>query len=329
MEKLVRDLNKQDYGNLYLLWGEEDYLRKQYKDKLKKALVKEKDSMNCHYYEGKDIRIEEIIDLAETLPFFSERRVIIIENSGWFQKEGQKNGEAMADYLEKLCKTTCMIFVEAQPDKRLKLYKSINKHGRIAEFKKQEETVLKKWILTMLGKEGKQITGATMEYLLEQLGEDMVYIKMEIEKLLCYCMDRKEITIKDVDEICCKRIQNRIFDMMEAIGNKDQKGALQLYYDLLSLKEPPMRILALMGRQFNLMLQIKEMDKKGYGTQVIAQKTGLPGFVVGKYRKQGGKFKTKELKEALVSCVQSDEDVKTGKINDRMSVEILICMYSA
>ena len=325
MQKLLQDIKNQEYSQIYLLYGEEDYLRKQYRDKLKAALIDDGDTMNNHYYEGKDTKIEEIIDLAETLPFFASRRVIVIENSGWFQKGGDK----MAEYLPGLPDTSYFIFVETQTDKRSKLYKAVNKLGRVSEFASQDEQTLKRWILGMLKKEGKNITALDLQFLLERMGTQMAHIKTEMEKLLCYTLEQTEITRADIEEICTKRVQNQIFDMINAIADRDQKKALQLYYDLLTLKEPPMRILALIGRQFNLLLQVKELKKKGYSGQVIATKTGLHGFVVGKYEKQATKFKTAELREALEACVEADENVKTGKMNDVMSVEILICKYSA
>ena len=325
MQKLLQDIKNQEYSQIYLLHGEEDYLRKQYRDKLKEALIDDGDTMNNHYYEGKDTRVEEIIDLAETLPFFASRRVIVIENSGWFQKGGEK----IAEYLPGIPDTTYFVFVETQVDKRSKLYKAVGKQGRVSEFASQDEQTLKRWILGMLKKEGKNITASDLQFLLERTGTQMANIKTEMEKLLCYTLEKTEITREDIEEICTKRVQNQIFDMINAIADREQKRALQLYYDLLTLKEPPMRILALIGRQFNLLLQVKELKKKGYSQQVIAEKTGLHGFVVGKYEKQAARFKSAELREALEACVEADENVKTGKMNDVMSVEILICKYSS
>lgn len=325
MQKLLQDIKNQDYSKIYLLYGEEDYLRKQYRDKMKVALIEENDTMNKHYYEGKDVRIEEIIDLAETLPFFSERRVIIIENSGWFQKGGDK----MAEYLPSLPDTTYFVFVEPQVDKRSKLYKYVKNNGRICEFIVQDEQTLKRWILGMLKKENKTIMPTDLEFLLERTGTEMSNIKTEMEKLICFCLNKSEVTREDIEAVCTKRVQNQIFDMINAIGEKNQKKALQLYYDLLTLREPPMRILALLGRQFNLLLQVKELKKKGHSSKIISEKTGIHGFVVGKYEKQAAKFRTKELRQALEDCVEADENVKTGKMQDRMSVEILICKYSS
>ena len=325
MQKLLQDIKNQEYSQIYLLHGEESYLRKQYRDKLKAALVDDGDTMNNHYYEGKDTKAEEIIDLAETLPFFASRRVIVIENSGWFQKGGDK----MAEYLPGLPDTTYLVFVEPLIDKRSKLYKVVNKQGRISEFAHQDEQTLKRWVLGMLKKEGKNITAADLQFLLERTGTEMAHIKTEMEKLLCYTMEKSEVTREDIEEVCTKRVQNQIFDMINAIADRNQKRALDLYYDLLTLKEPPMRILALIGRQFNLLLQVKELKKKGYSQVVIAEKTGLHGFIVGKYEKQAAQFSTAKLREALEACVEADENVKTGKMNDVMSVEILICRYSS
>ena len=69
---------------------------------------------------------------------------------------------------------------------------------------------------------------------------------------------RKEVTMQDVDDICTTQITNKIFEMVEAVAEKQQKKALDYYYDLLALKEPPMRILYLLTRQFKLLLQVKD-----------------------------------------------------------------------
>ena len=117
--------------------------------------------------------------------------------------------------------------------------------------------------------------------------------------------------------------------MVNAIADRQQKKALSLYYDLLALREAPMRILFLIGRQFNILLMVKEMKKKGYDNKTIASKAGIPPFTVGKYAAQASKFKSKDLKQALTECVEADEAVKTGRMNDKMSVELLIVKYSA
>ena len=95
MQRLIQDLKSGDFKKIYLLYGQEAYLRKQYKDKLKEAMIGD-DTMNFSYYEGKDFTVGEVIDQAETMPFFADRRLILIENSGLFKS----GGEQMAEYLK-------------------------------------------------------------------------------------------------------------------------------------------------------------------------------------------------------------------------------------
>ena len=325
MQGLLQDFKSGEFQQINLLCGEETYLRKQYRDRLKEALCDDPEGMNVNCFEGKDTNIRELIDLAETLPFFADRRVIVAENTGWLSK----GGEELADYLAGLPETTFLILVEEQVDKRTRLYKEIKKRGRVSEFGIQDEETLKKWILGMLKKDGKQITVTAMNYFLERMGTRMDLIKNEVEKLLCYTEGRQEVTIGDINAVCTGQIQNHIFDMIEAIGKKDRQRALLLYYELLALKEPPMRILALIGRQFNYLLQVKDLRQKGCSTALIAEKCGLHRFVAGKYEQQAARFNTKELKRALQACAEADEQVKSGRIPDRMSVELLLVEYSA
>ena len=127
MKSLNEDLKTGQLKQIYLLYGEEAYLKRQYKDKLHYAIVPPDDTMNYAYYEGKGINAKEVIDLAETLPFFAERRLIILENSGFFKNASPE----LSDYIKELPETTSMIFVESEIDKRGKLYKAVKDKGRV------------------------------------------------------------------------------------------------------------------------------------------------------------------------------------------------------
>lgn len=325
MQKLNEEIKSGQLKQVYLLCGEEDYLRKQYRDKLKTALMNGGDSMNCHYFEGKDVNVGEVVDLAQTLPFFADRRVIIIENSGLFKR----GGEQLAEYLKEPAETAFFVLVEKEIDKRSKLYKAVSAKGRAVEFKLQDEGVLKRWILGILKKENKKITEKDLQLLLEKTGTGMENISKELEKLVCYCIDREVVTGEDIEAVCTRQVSNQIFDMINAIAEKRRKEAMGLYYDLLTLKEPPMRILFLLARQFNLLLQVKELNKKGYSAKAIGENVGLPGFIAGKYVTQAAKFSTADLRRAVSDCVETEEAVKTGKMNDVLSVELMLIKYSA
>lgn len=324
MQRLNQDIKTGQLNHVYLLYGEEAYLRKQYKDRLKEAIIGD-DTMNYHYYEGKSISVGEIIDQAETMPFFADKRLIVLENSGLFKG----GGEELAEYLKTPAETVYFLFVDAEVDKRSKLYKAVSAKGCAVEFGIQDETTLKRWILGMVKKENKKISEAALNYLLEMTGTDMENIRRETEKLFSYCLDKEAITERDIEQICTRRISSHIFDMINAIADRRQKKALELYYELLALKEPPMRILVLITRQFSLLLQVKELAGKGYQGRTIGEKVGLPGFIAGKYVTQASRFKKEELRETVEACVEAEEAIKTGRLNDNMSVELLIIKYSS
>ncbi len=320
MQRINEDIRQEKFRQAYLLYGEEAYLKRQYRDRLKKALCKEDTGMNVHEFEGAEVTAEEVIDLAETMPFFAERRVIFLQESGWFKAGGEK----LADYLKDPAPTAFFVFTEKEIDKRSRLFKTVNSMGLAVEFAPQEEGALKRWIAGMLKKEGKKITEADAALILKKAGTDMENLSREVEKLICYAYDREVITRDDIEAVCTVRLSNHIFDMISAIAEKNIHKAIELYYDLLLLREAPMRILFLMARQFNLLLQVKNLKQRGFDAKSIAAKTGLAPFLVGKYAAWAGKFSTAELKQALFKCVEAEEAVKTGKLNDRMSVELLI-----
>ncbi len=156
----------------------------------------------------------------------------------------------------------------------------------------------------------------------------MENIDKELEKLFCYTLGREIISEEDVEAICVGQTTNRIFEMVNKIAEKQQKQALDLYYDLLALKEPTMRILFLIARQFQILLMVKDLKRQGYDNKFIASKAKIPEFAVRRNFAQAGRFQTMQLKQAVADCVQAEEDVKTGNLNDRLAVELLIVKYS-
>lgn len=324
MKTIDNDIKMGQLKNVYLLYGTEDYLKRQYRDKLKHALVEPDDTMNFSAYEGKDINPKELIDLSETLPFFKEKRMILLENSGFFKN----SCDDLAEYMSQVPESTCFVFVEEEVDKRSKLFKAASRAGSAVEFETPKEDMLVRWILGRIQREGKKITQSVMQLFLSKTGSDMENIDKELEKLICYTLDKTEIAAADVEAICTGQTENKIFEMIDAISAKNQKKALDLYYDLLALKEAPMRILFLIARQFQNLLLIKSMSAKGYPAVSIAKTAGMPSFAVQKNLRQAGAFKINQLKEAIEDCGQAEEDVKTGRMADQLAVELLIVKYS-
>lgn len=324
MKSIIEDIKNKDFKRVYLLYGVETYLKIQFRDKLCHALNQE-DTMNYSEFEGKGQNEGQIIDLAETMPFFSDHRLILLQDTGFFKNKADR----MADYMAELPDYICMIFVESEVDKRSRMYKAVRKYGRTVEFVSQDEKTLARWVLGTLKRENKKITKSDLDLFFTVTGTDMGNIERELEKLICYTMGRDVITDKDIKTICTAQITNQIFDMVRAVTAKQQKKALDLYYDLLSLKESPMKILALIAREFHMMLQVKGLQLEGSDIHTIAERTGLRDFVVRKYLPMTRSYSMEQLRAAMDDCITTETDVKTGRLSDAMSVELLIIRFSS
>lgn len=325
MKSILEDIRNNSYRQVYLLYGTETYLRSQYRDKLTSALIGTGDEMNVSRFSGKGFDDAALIDLAETLPFLSERRVIVVENSGCFKAKSER----LADYISEVPSYTHIIFSEDEVDKRGRLYKAVAKNGRAVAFDTQDAQTLTKWVLYRLKSDGKQIRRPDLELFFQRTGSDMGNIANELEKLIGYTGGRTEITGADIEAVVTPRLENHIFDMIRAVTAKNQERALALYRDLLALKEPPLRILALLAREFNMLLQVKSLADSGYDVRRTAEKTGLRDFAVRKYLPLAGRYRFATIQGAMADCVQAETDIKTGKIADGMSVELLLIKYSS
>ena len=319
MQTLNQDIKTGEFKQIYLLYGEEAFLKNSYKNRLKEAIIGD-DTMNFARFEGKGLDVDELIRLADTMPFFAERRLSLVEDSGFFKSAS----DALVQYLPSMPDTTILLFVETEVDKRNRLYKKVKDMGYAAELNRQDSAQLARWAGGILTREQKKITKHTMELFLSMAGDDMENIRMELEKLISYTLGREVITDEDVLAVCTVQVTNRIFEMVSAIVNRQPRKAMDLYEDLLTLKEPPMRILFLIARQFNQLLQVKDLMGKGMDKGTIASKLKMQPFVVGKTMPQARQFGREQILSYVEFCVETEEAVKSGRLQDRLAVELLI-----
>lgn len=329
MKELKAHIKNNEYKSCYLFYGEENYLKKYYETLLKKAMILEgSEMMNMDTFEGKSIAVDTITDSADTLPFMSDKRLVIIKKSELFETGRKDESEKMNGYIANIPESTCMLFIEDTIDKRSKLYKSVQKVGHIIEFTQPKENELVSWIQKALKKNDKNITSATAIYMLRAVGADMELLEGELQKLAAYKKDDVDIKQGDIDAICTKSLETKIFDMLDAIGNKRADEALEIYNNMLTLKESPIKILTMVIRQFRLLYQTKYLLGEGYGVDNIANRLAQRPFVIKALLAQVKNFSNELLLQALEDCLDTDLSIKTGKMSGEAAVELLIIKYS-
>ncbi len=328
MKELKNHIKNKDYKTTYLFYGEESYLIKTYKDiVIKKALDGADLNMNVDYFEGKSCSVDKIIDACQTMPFFSEKRLVILQDTKLLVTGRKDDAERMANFIKDIPPSTILIFDEAEIDKRGKLYKKINELGRCVEFKPLTESELIRWVKKIFNERGKDISGQEIMYFLGTIEDSMEAILNEAEKLASYTGSRAVITKQDIDDICSKSLNSRIFEMIDAIGMKNSAKAMEIYSNLLLLKEQPIMILSLIARQFRLMYKSLVLSKEGKSADEAARALNEKSFVIKKCLEQGRNFSQGALKKAVDDCLKADIGIKTGKIGDKLAVEVLILTY--
>ncbi len=319
MKGIKEHIKSGQYKTVYLLYGSETYLRRLYTSKLKVGALAGGDTMNLSVFSGKDTDWNEVRNLAETMPFFAEHRVIVLENTGAF-----KNACDFADEIANLPDTAVLIFNEDEVDKRSRMFKAVKDHGYVCEMNGLSEDDLSIWVAQLLNKDGKKISRDDLRFLLERVGTDMENLGTEIEKLVCYIGDREVVTKEDILTVTTEQISGKIFAMTDALGAKNKKLALELYHDLLAVREKPMTVLYLMVRQCNMILQVAEMNRQGLDRSAIASKAGMPPFAVGKCLSQAKNFTKQQLLHLITYGTELEEQIKTGRIDERIAVELFL-----
>lgn len=334
LDILKKQLKEDRLQNIYLFTGAEEYLKKYYANAIARLIIQEENKeFNYIYFEGKT-ETEAIISNCETLPMFSDKKLVIAKNTGLFKgKKGEaadsgsdkKSGkDKLADYLENMPDYTCLIFIESEIDKRMKLVNTIKKCGLIVEMDYQKPADLVKWVVKVLNSHNKNIDQMTASYIVENSEYSMTELLNEIEKLVNYAGNKSEISLKEAEIVCNKTIKSRIFDLTDAISEGNNSRALSLLNDMAALKEPMQKVLFMIIRQIRMVYRIKLLRKQGVREDAAAKQLGLTPFVAAKVMNISRNLDISVLEKAMYYSLELDESIKTGKMSDRIAIELLI-----
>lgn len=325
---IVSDIKNKKFRNIYLLYGEESYLKRYYKNNLISHLVNKGDNINLTYFNKYNFSIDEVISLANTMPLFSNYRVIVLENIDMDSSQSEK----FLDYFNHINESTIIIYIKDNMNKNTKLYKIIDKLNGIVECslpknKNLKEDILKQWIYKKLSKFNKKIKNDAWGEFYTRSSISMDEMNNELEKLISYVGDREEITLSDIKTICVNRMENKLFDMIDAIGYKDYKKAMDYYKTLLMEDIYPLEILNALRTQFIKIKMVNSMINDNYDKYTISDKTHIYKTYIDKTINIAKNFSGDEITLFLDKILSYDEKIKNGTINPYIALENII-LYS-
>ena len=325
-------------GKLILIYGTEEYLKaKKRKEILKEYLAE--NSMSYNQFSGRDIPYQEIAELAATMPFPEPVRVISLEDTGAFK------GTADPDLLAacaSLPESTVILFYEQAADASNKLFQLVKKRGTLFRFVQTSElrwkeaqadrSSIRKWVQDYLKAACRKIDGRTAEELMTLAGTDRMNLKSELDKLISYTESRANgretvpVTHADIQAICSKTLQDRVFDMLAAKLSGDVPRALSLYEDLRALRVAPMKILFLLERQFQQVHALRSLAGERLSDAQIADRLQMKDWQLRKLKEQAQRMSGQEARSYMELSAQLEQKVKTGDLQDRLAVEMVLCV---
>lgn len=325
----------------YLLYGEENY-------QIEKALKVAKDSLAPSFSDlnytvidtDYEKNLEDIISRCESVPFMDKKRVVVVKTSDLFSSSSAYDKDEidnLIEYTNAPLKTTQLIFVPAVIDKRNGFYKKISKNSEVFESKRLDKVQLSNFITRKLNAKHVKIDNSSKDYLIEKSGYlfrdsevTLFDVENEIEKIVLNTKNDGLINVADIKSTVFEEKNVDIFKFIDAVFNGDVMKSYELLNNITEVHNASIQILALIGRQISLLIKLRILLKGHIPESVIAKKLNLHPFVVKKTKALLNKYTYKELLDLYNICSDMDYRAKTGRINDKISVEIMvgrICSY--
>lgn len=329
---VLKEIKQGNIGPLYLCYGTEKYQISEFTDLLIRELVEpENRDFAVIPMDLTEVPVEVMIEEAETLPFLVPRKLIIVQAAPLFAavKEGGKiehHVERLLAYLANPAEHSVVLFIvhHEKLDERKKTVKAMKAAGPVISFMPLGAGELVQWVIREAGKRKCRMQQHAAEALIANAGTQMSTLSAELDKLSLYAGEDGEISSEAVSELVAKTTEQNVFAMVEDIANLRLEKAMNTFYELLKQKEEPIKIAALIARQFRIMLQVKELAKSNYSQQQIASQLGLHPYAVKIAGEQARKFSPVSLKQALSRLAQLDFEMKSGAVDKVLGIELFL-----
>lgn len=321
----------QKQNPIYLLYGNERFL---IEEKRKTLMGHDIDDIDINIYDMTEFPIEIALEDAETLPFLSDRRIVIVKNPFFLtsekklasQTEVEHDLKRLEQYLENPSPYATVIFEApyAKLDERKKIVQLLKKSAQVIEANTLQQKEVYAWIHNESRKLKIEMDEDFVKQLYSLVGNDLQRLKNELEKLSLYAGEQRTVTKEAIDLLVARTLEDNIFVLVDHVVNKRMDEAFQTMRDLFEQKEEPIKIVALLARQFRIIAQVHALRNKGYTAKQMASYLKLHPFVIQKTMQQANKFSRSECHRMIQNLAEADYCMKTGKYDKHLLLEIIL-----
>lgn len=323
---VLRKLRENGPEQLYVLWGEEDYLRESYFDELKKLCAVSSSGFNYHRLSGTPPDFHALSQAVEAVPFMGERSLIEFRNFDVNACKDEK-AEMLKEIVSDLPDYATLVFLLPtgyEPDGRLTAMKTLKKLGTAIEFTAQSQNLLIKWIMRRFEAMGKSIGQRECEKLIFTSGALMTGLIPEIEKIGCFAAGGA-VTAEDIDAVAQKIPEASVFEMTDRLSEKNFDKAAALLGELLQSGEHPIKLLAMIGLQMRRLYAARLALDGGLGRDYLMESCKISyGFLADKLLNCAKGFTEVQLAAAVVQCAEADYLMKSSSEDDENILKELL-----
>lgn len=338
--QLMNDIKNNSIKPVYLIYGSETYLIDRGWEALRNALVTSLPELNYTRLEGEKLDISELSAACETFPFGSDKRLVAVRDLGILKSKGEgeeatgdrNDPKPFIDVIENINDTTCLLFVSyGSVDKRKKLVTELKKHGAVYEFDRIDRDELAQWIKRELGKNGKNIGSRELDYFITSTGyidkngsKSMYDVENLVKKLMNFMGKSTDVRMEHIEAVVPRNIENDIFKLINACAEKNVDRSLRVYGDLLLEGESSLGILALLTKQIKNIIGVSELHSKRYDGKSISEKLKIHEYTVKLCIKYSSSIKGRTLQSAFRKCIDTEFCIKSGRMGERLAMEMLL-----
>lgn len=303
---------------VYLLLGNDEERKKRSVEKLRR-------DRDVDAYDAADAKPEEVISACNSYSLFGDGAFVLVRNlDAW--NAAQKS--VITAYLRDPSPETDLVLLGNKLGAREKLLAAAKEFGEVHNLEQPTGKALTKWVVGRARKDGLELTEDVAEFLKDRCSGDKERLAREIEKLSLYASDGSA-SREDVEVMCPPDLESNIFAFVDSLAAGDRSRTLQLLEDLISTGEPPLRVLFMIRRQFQLIARAKSLLERGVSRGELSGELKVPPFVARKLEDQGRKLSAVETDDALEVILDLERGLKGGRdLNDELQVELAVLRLS-
>lgn len=300
-----------DLKPVYLIHGSEELLLERAVHRLRSRLAEHADlDFNYVAFDGDAADPDEIVAAANTMPFMSERKLVVVRDVDRMPAAAQA---VLAAYASDPSPFACLVLTAGKVDKGSKLYKAVAAAGAVAEYTAPKRDGYVPWVADLFREHGKTVGADAAEVLVRAVGRDLRRLSVEVEKVCAYSGDATTLTRDDIEAVMSTTAPTSVFDFLDAVGARDCRTALRVLSDLLEEGEQLLGVHAMTLRHVRNLLSVRSLVDRGMTVQGIEPELGMQRWQARNLVRQAGRFELSELTRALVAAAEAERKMKTSQ----------------